>query len=212
MNWRRKNWPKIKESTHLAVVDSLNLRSLGYVHFLLFSAKKKSLFNSVSHEFFLGTFWTYDVIGVCYEAFAYQGSSARWTNKTVIVPMASLEGYEPGATDSYVDANHMLTQKIHAYVKSCLKVLTSNWLGTSSATFGKKLSKTICTITLDVHWSKSLSSQRLLAMSTSEAFAMPRIVTVSNTALSDHLQTLEKVNRVSSLGMSKKCPILVLLA
>lgn len=65
-----------------------------------------------------------------------------------------------------------------------------DWLTASSAPLGEKLTKTVCTVRLIITRGEPLSSEGLLAVGASEAFSMPRIITVGNTSLGDHLATL----------------------
>lgn len=81
--------------------------------------------------------------------------------------MASLKGYEPGASDS------------------------SDGLGACSATLGKEFAEAVRAIRLVIPRGESLSSQGLLTMSTGEAFTMPRVVTIGDATLSDHLIALD---------------------
>jgi len=59
--------------------------------------------------------------------------------------------------------------------------------GTSCTTFRKEFSKTLCAIRFVISGSKALTSQGFGAMSASEAFAMPGIVAVGYSTLSNNL-------------------------
>ena len=65
--------------------------------------------------------------------------------------------------------------------------LTGDGFGTSCTTFRKEFSKTLCAIRFVISGSKALTSQGFGAMSASEAFAMPGIVAVGYSTLSNNL-------------------------
>lgn len=66
-------------------------------------------------------------------------------------------------------------------------ILTGDGFGTSCTTFRKEFSKTLCAIRFVISGSKALTSQGFGAMSASEAFAMPGIVAVGYSTLSNNL-------------------------
>jgi len=125
------------------------------------------LFYGVSHQFFLSAFRTNDVLAISNETLTNHWALARRADKTIIMPMSTLKWNKPGATN------------------------TSDWFRAGSAPLGEKFTKAVSTVGLVIPGSKSLSSQWLLTVSTSEAFSVPGIISVGHTTLCNNLSTLD---------------------
>merc|ERR1711953_700194 len=93
--------------------------------------------------------------GLLNKSFSNHGSFAHSTNKAFVMPSQLFESNEFGVSKAS---------------------FTGDGFGTSCTTFGKEFSKTLCAIRFVISGSKALSSQGFGAMSSSETFAMPRII------------------------------------
>ena len=79
----------------------LCLGETSYPACYMFSEPNELLLYGIGHQFFLCTFWANYIFCVSYESFSYHGCFTRRTNKTVVVPMSSFEGYKSSTSNTY---------------------------------------------------------------------------------------------------------------
>jgi len=125
------------------------------------------LLHSICHKLLLGALWTDDVFPVCDEAFADHTALARGADETIVVPVTTLKRYEAGSANA------------------------GNGFAAGSTTLGEEFAEAIGTIRFVVSRCEPLASKRLLTVSASEALPVPRVITISNSALSDDLVALD---------------------
>lgn len=111
------------------------------------------------------------------------------TEETVVVPGQGLEGHKFSASQS---------------------TLTSDRIGAGSAPLGEQLSETFSAVGLVLTTGESLSSKGLSTVSAGETFSMPGVVTVSHSASSDHLDTLDTLGSKLVLVTSSAVNIVLL--
>jgi len=123
------------------------------------------------HEPSLCTLRTQYIGSVRDESFADERRRALRARETVVVPMSIFERYKFCTTN------------------------TSDRLHASIASFRKQLAETIGTVGLFVLGRESLTGERCGAICASEAFAMPWLILVGDTAGADYLSTFAASGR-----------------
>ena len=73
-------------------------------------------------------------------------------------------------------------------------VLTGNGFAAGSTTLGEEFAEAVGTIRFVVPRCEPLAGKRLLTMGASEALPVPRVITISDSTLSDDLKNLNKTN------------------
>jgi len=123
------------------------------------------------HQTRLCTLWTQDIGSVRDESFADECRCALRARETVVVPMSIFE------RDKFCTTN--TGDRLHASITS----------------FRKQLAETIGTVRLFVLGRESLTGERCGAICASEAFAMPWLILVGDTASADYLSTFAASRR-----------------
>lgn len=122
---------------------------------------------SYLHELLFGALWANDVLSVGDEALADQRRLALRADEAVVMPVTVLERDEASAADA------------------------CDRLGARGAALREQLPEALGAVRLLVPRGEPLSGERGVAVGAREALAMPRLVLVRHTALSDYLVTLD---------------------
>jgi len=125
------------------------------------------LLHSICHELLLGALRADDVFPVCDESFADHTALARGADETIVVPVTTLKRYEAGSANA------------------------SNGFAAGSTTLGEEFAEAVGTIRFVIPRCEPLAGKRLLTMGASEALPVPRVITISDSALSDDLIALD---------------------
>lgn len=125
------------------------------------------LLDSVRHQLLLGTLRADDVLAVRDEALAHHAGLAGAADEAVVMPVAALEGDEPGAAD------------------------TSDGFAAGGATLGEQLPETVSTVGFVIPRGEPLAGQGLLAVGAGETLPVPWVVPVGDSPLCDHLAALD---------------------